>query len=206
MCFWNLIQDHDLFYFPCTVTLEVHSPIGCVQGLWEVCIPSKKIKGTEGRGEWSIHVVCNPIYAVHIKTCINLCTTLDFVLSVLPPFSYPPSFPLSPPPPSFVPLLLSPITFYPPSPTSFPSPPPPSLPRSSLSSCYIKSSRVLLFSQFMMVLDVMEVFLQQEGHAYLRLDGQTPVTERSERALPQSSVTFEFMFKRQKNKYLGYIL
>ena len=202
MCFWNLIQDHDLFYFPCTVTLEVHSPIGCVQGLWEVCIPSKKIKGTEGRGEW-LYATQFMLYTLRHVLIYVLPSILSF-LSFLPSHTHL----LSPSllPPSFVPLLLSPITFYPPSPTSFPSPPPPSLPRSSLSSCYIKSSRVLLFSQFMMVLDVMEVFLQQEGHAYLRLDGQTPVTERSERALPQSSVTFEFMFKRQKNKYLGYIL
>ena len=29
-----------------------------------------------------------------------------------------------------------------------------------------------------MMLDIIEVFLQQQSHAYLRLDGQTPTSER----------------------------
>jgi SWI/SNF-related matrix-associated actin-dependent regulator 1 of chromatin subfamily A len=38
--------------------------------------------------------------------------------------------------------------------------------------------RVLLFSQFTMMLDVVEHYLRIRGHKYQRLDGQTPVQER----------------------------
>ena len=38
--------------------------------------------------------------------------------------------------------------------------------------------RVLIFTQFTMVLDVMEQYLKIRGHSYLRLDGSTPVQER----------------------------
>jgi len=38
--------------------------------------------------------------------------------------------------------------------------------------------RVLIFSQFTMMMDVMEKYLKIRGHRYLRLDGQTPVQER----------------------------
>merc|ERR1719250_319733 len=38
--------------------------------------------------------------------------------------------------------------------------------------------RVLIFSQFTMLLDVMEKYLKIRGHRYMRLDGQTPVQER----------------------------
>lgn len=38
--------------------------------------------------------------------------------------------------------------------------------------------RVLIFSQFTMVLDIMEQYLRIRGHRYLRMDGQTPVQER----------------------------
>ncbi|CAH1799314.1 unnamed protein product [Owenia fusiformis] len=41
-----------------------------------------------------------------------------------------------------------------------------------------KGDRVLLFSQFTMMLDIMEVYLQTRGHKYFRLDGGTPVPER----------------------------
>ena len=37
---------------------------------------------------------------------------------------------------------------------------------------------MLLFSQFTQMLDIMEVFLEQEGRPYLRFDGKTPVAER----------------------------
>ncbi|XP_064404540.1 SWI/SNF-related matrix-associated actin-dependent regulator of chromatin subfamily A containing DEAD/H box 1-like [Halichondria panicea] len=47
-----------------------------------------------------------------------------------------------------------------------------------LSQLKKNGDRVLVFSQFTMMLDILEVFLQQQGHAHLRLDGQTPVTER----------------------------
>jgi len=40
--------------------------------------------------------------------------------------------------------------------------------------------RVLIFSQFTMLLDVLERYLKIRGHKYLRLDGQTPVQERQE--------------------------
>ena len=38
--------------------------------------------------------------------------------------------------------------------------------------------RVLIFTQFTMVLDIMEQYLRIRGHKYLRLDGATPVQER----------------------------
>ena len=38
--------------------------------------------------------------------------------------------------------------------------------------------RILLFSQFTMMMDVIEVYLKLRGHAFLRLDGQTPVGDR----------------------------
>ncbi|ELU04658.1 hypothetical protein CAPTEDRAFT_222942 [Capitella teleta] len=43
-----------------------------------------------------------------------------------------------------------------------------------------KGSRVLLFSQFTMLLDILEVYLTTRGHIFLRLDGTTPVAERQE--------------------------
>jgi len=38
--------------------------------------------------------------------------------------------------------------------------------------------RVLIFSQFTMLLDILQRYLKIRGHKYLRLDGQTPVQER----------------------------
>ncbi|XP_070191467.1 SWI/SNF-related matrix-associated actin-dependent regulator of chromatin subfamily A containing DEAD/H box 1B-like isoform X2 [Littorina saxatilis] len=43
-----------------------------------------------------------------------------------------------------------------------------------------QEDRVLLFSQFTMMLDVVEVYLKQKKIRYLRLDGSTPVTERQQ--------------------------
>ncbi|CAG2252996.1 SMARCAD1 [Mytilus edulis] len=43
-----------------------------------------------------------------------------------------------------------------------------------------KGEKVLIFSQFTMLMDIMEKFLKQEKYKYLRLDGQTPVTERGQ--------------------------
>lgn len=40
--------------------------------------------------------------------------------------------------------------------------------------------RVLIFSQFVMMLDVLERYLDIRDHAFLRIDGQTPVTERQQ--------------------------
>ncbi|XP_055541042.1 SWI/SNF-related matrix-associated actin-dependent regulator of chromatin subfamily A containing DEAD/H box 1 homolog [Wyeomyia smithii] len=40
--------------------------------------------------------------------------------------------------------------------------------------------RVLIFSQFVMMLDIIEKYLDIRKHGYLRLDGQTAVTERQE--------------------------
>jgi len=40
--------------------------------------------------------------------------------------------------------------------------------------------RVLIFSQFTMMLDVLETYLDIREHQYLRLDGQTQVTERQD--------------------------
>ncbi len=41
-----------------------------------------------------------------------------------------------------------------------------------------RGDRVLMFSQFTMVMDIMEHYLKVRGHKYLRLDGSTPVQER----------------------------
>ncbi|RUS74062.1 hypothetical protein EGW08_018169 [Elysia chlorotica] len=41
-----------------------------------------------------------------------------------------------------------------------------------------RADRVLLFSQFTMMLDVAEHYLEQRGYKFIRLDGQTPVPDR----------------------------
>lgn len=38
--------------------------------------------------------------------------------------------------------------------------------------------RVLIFSQFLSVLDLLEIYMEHCGHSYLRLDGSTQVQER----------------------------
>ncbi|XP_070567797.1 SWI/SNF-related matrix-associated actin-dependent regulator of chromatin subfamily A containing DEAD/H box 1-like [Ptychodera flava] len=43
-----------------------------------------------------------------------------------------------------------------------------------------KGDRVLLFSQFTMMLDIIEVYMKLSKHKYQRLDGRTPVQERLE--------------------------
>jgi len=43
-----------------------------------------------------------------------------------------------------------------------------------------RGDRVLIFSQFTMLLDVLERYLKIRGHKYMRLDGQTPVQERGD--------------------------
>ncbi|XP_066995826.2 SWI/SNF-related matrix-associated actin-dependent regulator of chromatin subfamily A containing DEAD/H box 1 homolog [Anabrus simplex] len=40
--------------------------------------------------------------------------------------------------------------------------------------------RVLIFSQFICILDILEVYLTLRGHKFLRFDGSTPVTSRQE--------------------------
>ncbi|KAM4053663.1 SWI/SNF-related matrix-associated actin-dependent regulator of chromatin subfamily A containing DEAD/H box 1 [Anomaloglossus baeobatrachus] len=41
-----------------------------------------------------------------------------------------------------------------------------------------KGDRVVLFSQFTMMLDILEVFLKHHQHRYIRLDGKTQISER----------------------------
>ena len=41
-----------------------------------------------------------------------------------------------------------------------------------------ENHRVLIFSQFVIMLDVMEEYLRIRGHKYLRLDGSTQVIIR----------------------------
>ncbi|KAG7332383.1 hypothetical protein KOW79_004217 [Hemibagrus wyckioides] len=41
-----------------------------------------------------------------------------------------------------------------------------------------QGDRVVLFSQFTMVLDIVEILLKHLGHQYVRLDGSTPMAER----------------------------
>ncbi|XP_062493613.1 SWI/SNF-related matrix-associated actin-dependent regulator of chromatin subfamily A containing DEAD/H box 1 [Pezoporus occidentalis] len=47
-----------------------------------------------------------------------------------------------------------------------------------LSDLKEKGDRVVLFSQFTMILDILEVFLKQKEHRYLRLDGKTQISDR----------------------------
>ncbi|XP_056423460.1 SWI/SNF-related matrix-associated actin-dependent regulator of chromatin subfamily A containing DEAD/H box 1 isoform X3 [Hyla sarda] len=47
-----------------------------------------------------------------------------------------------------------------------------------LSDLKAKGNRVVLFSQFTMMLDVLEVFLKHHQHRYIRLDGKTQISER----------------------------
>ncbi|XP_071973941.1 SWI/SNF-related matrix-associated actin-dependent regulator of chromatin subfamily A containing DEAD/H box 1 isoform X2 [Engystomops pustulosus] len=47
-----------------------------------------------------------------------------------------------------------------------------------LSDIKNKGSRVVLFSQFTMMLDILEVFLKHNQHRYIRLDGKTQISER----------------------------
>lgn len=39
---------------------------------------------------------------------------------------------------------------------------------------------MVLFSQFTMMLDIVEVLLKHLNHRYVRLDGRTPIADRSE--------------------------
>ncbi|KAM6984848.1 SWI/SNF-related matrix-associated actin-dependent regulator of chromatin subfamily A containing DEAD/H box 1b [Aplochiton taeniatus] len=41
-----------------------------------------------------------------------------------------------------------------------------------------QGDRVVLFSQFTMMMDILEVFLKHHHHRYIRMDGSTPVAER----------------------------
>ncbi|XP_070614106.1 SWI/SNF-related matrix-associated actin-dependent regulator of chromatin subfamily A containing DEAD/H box 1 [Erythrolamprus reginae] len=49
---------------------------------------------------------------------------------------------------------------------------------SILSEFKEKGDRVVLFSQFTMMLDILEVLLKHEQHRYLRLDGKTQISDR----------------------------
>lgn len=42
-----------------------------------------------------------------------------------------------------------------------------------------QGDRVVLFSQFTMMLDIVEVLMRHLKHRYVRLDGQTPIADRS---------------------------
>ncbi|OUM61580.1 hypothetical protein PIROE2DRAFT_62410 [Piromyces sp. E2] len=50
-----------------------------------------------------------------------------------------------------------------------------------LAECKARNDKILLFSQFTKMLDILETVLSSLNYKYLRLDGQTPVTERQER-------------------------
>lgn len=46
--------------------------------------------------------------------------------------------------------------------------------------CILQGDRVVLFSQFTMMLDIVEVLLKHLNHRYVRLDGSTPIADRSD--------------------------
>jgi len=50
--------------------------------------------------------------------------------------------------------------------------------RKLLQTFHLQDSRILIFSQFTQVLNILEVFLNRLGYKFLRLDGSTPVLER----------------------------
>ncbi|XP_036835260.1 SWI/SNF-related matrix-associated actin-dependent regulator of chromatin subfamily A containing DEAD/H box 1A isoform X2 [Oncorhynchus mykiss] len=47
-----------------------------------------------------------------------------------------------------------------------------------LATLKTKGDRVVLFSQFTMMLDILEILLKHLGHRYIRLDGSTPLADR----------------------------
>ena len=49
-----------------------------------------------------------------------------------------------------------------------------------LPELHVKKSRVLIFSQFKMTLDILELFLQELNYKYLRFDGSTAINERQD--------------------------
>lgn len=57
-----------------------------------------------------------------------------------------------------------------------------------------KGDKVLIFSQFTMMLDILEVYLRLRGHNYCRLDGSTPVMERQEMINSYNSSKDLFVF------------
>lgn len=57
-----------------------------------------------------------------------------------------------------------------------------------------QKDRVLLFSQFTTVLDIMEIFLKRKKIRYLRLDGSTPVPERQKLIDEYNNDTAIFVF------------
>lgn len=44
--------------------------------------------------------------------------------------------------------------------------------------CVPQGHRVALFSQFTMILDILEVLLKHHRHRYIRMDGSTPMSDR----------------------------
>lgn len=44
--------------------------------------------------------------------------------------------------------------------------------------CLPQGHRVALFSQFTMMLDILEVMLKHHKHRYIRMDGSTPMSDR----------------------------
>lgn len=43
---------------------------------------------------------------------------------------------------------------------------------------YLQGEKMLIFTQYKLVLNILEEYLRIRGHSYLRLDGSTPVPER----------------------------
>ncbi|GMS90400.1 hypothetical protein PENTCL1PPCAC_12575 [Pristionchus entomophagus] len=57
-----------------------------------------------------------------------------------------------------------------------------------------KGDKVLIFSQFTSMLDILEVFLRLRGYTYARLDGTTPVLERLEMINAYNENPSQFVF------------
>ncbi|GMR43018.1 hypothetical protein PMAYCL1PPCAC_13213 [Pristionchus mayeri] len=57
-----------------------------------------------------------------------------------------------------------------------------------------KGDKVLIFSQFTSMLDILEVYLRHRGHSFSRLDGTTPVLERLEMINTYNEDPSQFVF------------
>ncbi|CAJ0925666.1 unnamed protein product [Ranitomeya imitator] len=72
-----------------------------------------------------------------------------------------------------------------------------------LSDSKKKGDRVVLFSQFTMMLDILEVFLKHHQHRYIRLDGKTPISERYQEMY---SFSILYLFVLIKYNAIGRVL
>lgn len=73
-----------------------------------------------------------------------------------------------------------------------------------LPKCKENGDRILMFSQFTMMLDLLEIILEQQGYSYLRMDGQTDVDDRQQLidAYQEDSDYFVFLLSTKAGNLL----